>query len=130
MPFVKVFIDKTILKDIKQEISNSIHLSLIEYFNIPVKDKFQVFIEVDKDNLIFPNEYLGCKYSNIIFINILCKEGRTKEQKSNLYKMCADKISQNCNIKKDDIFITIVENTQDNWSFGNGLAQVMELNYE
>lgn len=126
MPFVKIFIDKTIKNEVKKAISDSIHLSLIECFNIPLKDKFQVFIEVDKENLIFPDEYLACKYKNIIFINILCKEGRTKEQKSNLYKMCAEKISQSRDISKDDIFISIVENSQDNWSFGNGIAQLME----
>ena len=40
--------------------------------------------------------------------------------------MCAEKISQSRDISKDDIFISIVENSQDNWSFGNGIAQLME----
>ncbi|MCT7488189.1 tautomerase family protein [Aliarcobacter cryaerophilus] len=130
MPFIKIFIDKSISKDTKETISNSIHLALVECFNIPLKDKFQVFIEVDKDNMIFPDEYLACKYSNILFINIFCKNGRTKEQKKCLYKNIADKILQNSSIKKDDIFITIIENSEDNWSFGNGIAQLMELSYE
>ena len=52
MPFIKIFIDKSISKDTKETISNSIHLALVECFNIPLKDKFQVFIEVDKDNMI------------------------------------------------------------------------------
>lgn len=126
MPFVKIFIDKTIKKDTKENISNSIHKSLIECFNIPSNDKFQVFIKVDKEDLVFPDEYLGNKYSNVVFINITCKEGRTKEQKKNLYEMIANNISQNTNIKKDDVFITIIENSQDNWTFGNGIAQLME----
>ena len=85
-----------------------------------------IFIEVDKEDLIFPDEYLGNSYSNILFINITCKEGRTKEQKRKLYVLCAKTISEKTKIKKDDIFITIIENHQDNWSFGNGIAQLME----
>lgn len=126
MPFVKVFIDKSCIKKSKKNISDAIHNSLIESFEIPQKDKFQVFIEVDNENLIFPDEYLGNNYSNILFINITCKEGRTKKQKKCLYELCANKISESTEIKKDDIFITIIENSSDNWSFGNGIAQLME----
>lgn len=126
MPFIRIYVDNTISKENKKEISNAIHNSLIESFNIPIKDKFQVFIEVDKEYLIFPDEYLGNSYSNILFINITCKEGRTKEQKRKLYELCAKIISEKTKIKKDNIFITIIENHQDNWSFGNGIAQLME----
>ncbi len=126
MPFIRIYVDKSISKENKKEISNAIHNSLIESFNIPIKDKFQVFIEVDKEDLIFPDEYLGNSYSNILFINITCKKGRTKEQKKKLYKLCVETISEKTKIKKDDVFITIIENNQNNWSFGNGIAQLME----
>ncbi len=126
MPFVKVFIDKSVSREAKKNISDSIHNSLIESFKIPVKDKFQVFIEVDKDSLFFPDDYLGNVYSNILFINITCKEGRSKEQKKSLYELCTNKICESTETKKDDVFITIIENSQDNWSFGNGIAQLME----
>lgn len=126
MPFVKIMIDKSIVKENKEVISNSIHNSLIECFKIPIKDKFQVFIDVDKENLVFPDEYLGNSYSNILFIYITCKGGRTNEQKRKLYELCAKSICEKTKIKKDDIFITIVESDQNNWSFGNGIAQLME----
>ena len=126
MPFVRIYIDKETTKATKKKIADSIHSSLVESFKIPLTDKFQVFVEVDKGSLVFPDEYLGNQYSNIVFINITCKEGRTKEQKKSLYKLCTKKICENSEIKKDDVFITIVENSQDNWSFGNGIAQLME----
>ena len=43
MPFIRIYIDKSISKENKKEISNAIHNSLIESFNVPIKDKFQVF---------------------------------------------------------------------------------------
>jgi 4-oxalocrotonate tautomerase family enzyme len=126
MPFVKVYINKDIQKKTQKNISDSIHQSLLESFNIPVKDKFQVFVKLDADDLIFPDEYLGNNYSNIIYINITCKEGRTKDQKKQLYELCANKITETTDINRDDVFITIIENNKDNWSFGNGIAQLME----
>ncbi|QKF81771.1 tautomerase family protein [Halarcobacter ebronensis] len=126
MPFVRIYTN-TKSKEEKMNISDSIHSSLMKHFHIPLKDKFHVFTQVNKENLVFPDEYLNVKYKEIIYINILCKEGRTIEQKKNLYKACSEAIEKSTSYSKSSVFISISETSIENWSFGDGLAQMLEI---
>ncbi|WP_255700957.1 tautomerase family protein [Polynucleobacter sp. IMCC 29146] len=49
---------------------------------------------------------------------------RTKEMKLNLYSELVKVLTVNPGVRKEDIFVTIVDNTPENWSFGKGLAQL------
>lgn len=53
-------------------------------------------------------------------------EGRTTEVKKALYKTVADKLNNQLDIRKEDVFINLVEVNKENWSFGNGIAQYAE----
>ncbi len=64
--------------------------------------------------------------SNIIYIVIIAKSGRTTEMKKILYERIADNISEATGHCKGDIIITLIENSEENWSFGNGKAQLVE----
>jgi phenylpyruvate tautomerase PptA (4-oxalocrotonate tautomerase family) len=53
---------------------------------------------------------------------------RTKEMKLNLYSELVKVLTVNPGVRKEDIFVTIVDNTPENWSFGKGLAQLSTSN--
>jgi phenylpyruvate tautomerase PptA (4-oxalocrotonate tautomerase family) len=44
-------------------------------------------------------------------------------QKQALYKAIADGLSEQLGLRREDVFITLVEVKKENWSFGNGIAQ-------
>jgi 4-oxalocrotonate tautomerase len=50
-------------------------------------------------------------------------EGRTVEQKREFYRKVADGLHQRAGMRREDVFISLVEVTKENWSFGNGEAQ-------
>jgi phenylpyruvate tautomerase PptA (4-oxalocrotonate tautomerase family) len=52
------------------------------------------------------------------------KEGRTTQKKQALYARIVDLLEQNAGIRPQDVMIILTENTQENWSFGNGIAQL------
>jgi phenylpyruvate tautomerase PptA (4-oxalocrotonate tautomerase family) len=54
-----------------------------------------------------------------VFLN----EGRTTELKKAFYRAIADGLHQRLGLRKQDVFITLVEVKKENWSFGNGEAQ-------
>ena len=71
-----------------------------------------------------PESYLGIKYSEgLIIIQISLNKGRSIELKKKLYKRIADDINSKLKIRKEDIFIGLIEVDKENWSFGNGEAQ-------
>ena len=67
---------------------------------------------------------LGIQRSrDCIFIQLTLNEGRAVEQKQRFYKAVADGLHQRLALRREDVFISLVEVTKENWSFGNGEAQ-------
>jgi 4-oxalocrotonate tautomerase len=49
--------------------------------------------------------------------------GRTVDQKRAFYKAIADGLHERLSLRREDVFISLVEVSKENWSFGNGEAQ-------
>jgi phenylpyruvate tautomerase PptA (4-oxalocrotonate tautomerase family) len=127
MPYVQISLMKGRTRASLERISDSIHQALVNAFNIPELDKFQVIHEVDKGNMIFPHQYLGIPHTqDIIYIHITAKSGRTLPMKKELYQNIAANICEKESISQDDIFIVLSETCEENWSFGQGQAQLVQ----
>ena len=127
MPFVKISLKTGKSKDYKKAISDSIHDSLVNIFAIPKLDRFQVITEVTEENIIYPSSYMSIPHtSEIIYIHITAKKGRSSEMKKNLYESITSLIHQKTAHNIDDIMIIMVENEEENWSFGRGKAQLID----
>ena len=48
---------------------------------------------------------------------------RTRDDKKALFKRTADLLAENPGLRREDVFISLVEVKTDDWSFGNGIAQ-------
>ena len=128
MPLVKISLKKGRGSTFKKHISLAIHRALVDIFLIPEDDLFQIITEHDEENIIYPSSYLGVKHSSdIITIVITAKQGRTAEMKQALYKTIANNILKRTGHSPADVFITLVANTEEDWSFGNGEAQLIAI---
>lgn len=127
MPFVQITLIQGKPLEYISAIGNSVHQALVEEFKIPELDKFQVIREVESHQLIFPDSYLGIPHTdNIVYIHITAKEGRTTEMKIQLYAKIAALINERTDLSIDDIIVVLSENKTENWSFGQGLAQLVD----
>ena len=87
-------------------------------------DKFQIITRHETSELNIPDSYLGIKYTQgLIIIQISLNKGRSIELKKKLYKRIADDLNSKLKIRKEDVFIGLIEVDKENWSFGNGEAQ-------
>lgn len=128
MPLVKISLKKGRGSAFKKHISLAIHCALVDVFLIPKDDLFQIIAEHDEENIIYPSSYLGVKHSSdIIAIVITAKQGRSVDMKQMLYKRIANNILKCTGHSPADVFITLVENTEEDWSFGNGEAQLIAM---
>ncbi|MBQ4866073.1 tautomerase family protein [Priestia megaterium] len=135
MPFVNVYYPEHQLNDKElKEVSSNIHQSLIQHFHIPKDDYFQLFLPYPSQHFFYDSQYLlerGEKRTdNMIYISITCGQGRTVEQKKKLYQSIAEGLSTHLNISTNNIFITLNETPLENWSFGQGIAQMMNQKEE
>ena len=123
MPFVRIDLREGKDEGYRTEIGRVVHESLVS-IGVPKDDRFQVISEHDPANFIFDADYLGVHRSHdLIFVQITWNEGRTLEQKKALYQAIADGLHAAIGLRREDVFVSLVEVKKENWSFGNGVAQ-------
>ena len=124
MPLVRIDIPDHFDSGIEIKIGNLVYDSMIECLKVPDDDKFQVLTRHAASHIVKPNSYLGIEYSDgLVIIQITLNEGRTTEIKKSFYSNIAERLNATLNIRKEDIFISLVEVNKENWSFGNGEMQ-------
>ena len=97
---------------------------MTEALNVPQNDRFQIITEHPAAGLLFDRDYLGVHRSDdCVFIQITLNGGRTVELKQRFYKAVADRLHAELKLRREDVFISLVEVTKENWSFGNGEMQ-------
>jgi 4-oxalocrotonate tautomerase len=125
MPFVRINLAETASPEVVRAISDVVYDAMLNVVNVPLHDKFQVITRHAPDELIYPEEgYLGVTYTpGIVFIQITWNTGRTIEMKKAFYRAVADGIHAKAGVRKEDVWISLVEVDRENWSFGNGEMQ-------
>jgi phenylpyruvate tautomerase PptA (4-oxalocrotonate tautomerase family) len=124
MPLVRIDLMEGKTPDYRARIGKIVYQAMVDTLNVPQKDRFQIITEHAKDSLQFDREYLGIKRSDdCVFLQITLNGGRSVELKQLFYKAVADALHAELNLRREDVFISLVEVSKENWSFGNGEAQ-------
>jgi phenylpyruvate tautomerase PptA (4-oxalocrotonate tautomerase family) len=124
MPLARIDLIEGHSAEYLQGIGAVVYDAMIEILGVPQGDRFQVITEHKVQNFIFDPDYLGIHRStNCIFIQLTLLGGRTVDQKAAFYKAIADGLHTLLEVRREDVFISLVEVSKENWSFGNGEAQ-------
>ena len=124
MPFVRIDLLEGTSAAYRATIGDVVYESMLSALNVPKDDKFQVITEHPAGELSVDPTYLGIQRSSAcIFIQVTLNEGRALEQKRAFYKAIADGLHERLSVRREDVFINLVEVKKENWSFGNGEAQ-------
>lgn len=119
MPFVKLYYRRDQHAD-PAPIGDAVHDALVANANVPADDKFQVFLPLDR--IVADRTYGGVQRSEkLVIIEIVLNAGRTVEIKKNLYADIARRLEA-VGIRSDDVMVSLIEVTKENWSFGGGRA--------
>lgn len=122
MPLVRISVLRGKPAAHRRKVGDAVHLALVETFDVPAKDRFQILTEHEPGDLLYDPEYLGIARSDgIVVINMTVSVGRTLEQKRALYRRIADRLTE-VGVRREDVWINLLEVSRENWSFGNGIA--------
>ena len=123
MPLVRINLRKGKDAAYRQKVGRVVYEAMVA-IGVPENDRFQVLSEHDADNFLFDPDYLGIhRTDDLVIIQITWNEGRTVEQKKALYKAIADGLAATLSLRREDVFVSLIEVKRENWSFGNGVAQ-------
>lgn len=123
MPLVHFDIIEGRSKEQVQKILDVTHNSIVESFEVPESDRYQVVNTHQTDEMIIEDTGLGFnRDTSFILISIISSK-RDKDKKIKLYESIVTNLNSECEISKENIMINITENLPEDWSFGLGEAQ-------
>ena len=105
-------------------VADIVYSTMVSALKAPDGDRFQVVTEHTTDGLIIDPHYLGIERSaNALIVQLVLNEGRTTAVKQAFYQALADELHERLGLRREDLFVSLVEVKKENWSFGNGIAQ-------
>ena len=124
MPLVRISLREGKPEPYRRALADGIHRAMVDAINVPPLDRFQVITEHPAESLIYDPAYLGIVRSDdVVFVQITLNAGRSTEQKRALYARMAELLRASPGLRPQNLLISLVEVSRENWSFGNGQAQ-------
>ena len=125
MPLVRIDLSESYSQEQRQIVGDVVYSAMIDIASVPEHDRFQIFTRHSDGDLVYPQAgYLGIDYTpRIVFIQVFWVAGRTTEVKKAFYRRIADDLHARAGIRKQDVWISLIDAEREDWSFGNGEMQ-------
>jgi phenylpyruvate tautomerase PptA (4-oxalocrotonate tautomerase family) len=129
MPYARISLRKGKSGEYLAALSRSLYLSLTEAFEVPEHDHFQVIHQHEPDELLFDRHYLGGPRSDdFVLIAITAGRVRSADTKRAFYRRLAERLQVSPGIAPQDVMVVIQTTEAEDWSFGSGLATMIDQN--
>jgi 4-oxalocrotonate tautomerase len=127
MPLVRIDLRRGKPPEYRRALAEGVYQAMRETINIPENDRFIIVSEHDADNLSIDRSYLGIQRSDdFVAIQVTLRRGRSVEMKQSLYRRITEKLAEAAGVRPADVFVALVENGPEDWSFGDGVAQYVK----
>jgi phenylpyruvate tautomerase PptA (4-oxalocrotonate tautomerase family) len=124
MPLVRIDMQQGKAPEYRAQVGDIVYRAMIAELNVPKDDRFQIITEHAPAGLSYDRDYLGVhRTDDCIFIQITLSSGRAVEVKQRFYRAVAEGLHNELKLRREDVFINLVEVNKEDWSFGNGVAQ-------
>lgn len=124
MPLVRIDLLEGKTPEYRMQVGRIVYQAMVDVLGVPQNDRFQIIAEHPQAGLQFDRDYLGIRRTDdCVFLQITLNAGRSVELKRRFYKAVADGLHEGLKLRREDVFINLIEVPKENWSFGNGEAQ-------
>ncbi|MOA14257.1 Tautomerase enzyme [compost metagenome] len=121
MPFSRISLHRGKSAEYLQALSQGLHDALVDSFEVPKTDRFQVIHQHEVGELIFDPDYLGGPRSHdFVLITITAGRPRSVETKQRFYRDLVEKLRRAPGLNEEDVMVVITTTASDEWSFGGG----------
>ena len=102
------------------------HRATLAAFKVPERDRYQIVNERKSSRMIVEDTGLGIPRTDKVIVVQVVTRRRGKEMKQNFYKLLTEELQKSCGIAPSDVMVSMIENSDEDWSFGLGRAQFLE----
>lgn len=108
-------------RDVADTVQQALHAAL----GVPMAERFQIVTEHPPAALIIDPSYLGiARSSEVVIVQVFLNAGRDAPKKRLFFRTVADALHERVGLRREDVLVSLVEVQRDDWSFGNGEAQL------
>ena len=124
MPLVRIDLAEGQSAEYRSAVADEVYKAMTTTMNVPANDRFMVVNEHKPGDFIADPTYLGIERSpQCVIVQLTLNAGRDLAIKKAFYKALSEGLHARVGLRREDLFISLVEVPKENWSFGNGEAQ-------
>jgi phenylpyruvate tautomerase PptA (4-oxalocrotonate tautomerase family) len=124
MPLINLYLNEGKSQETITTLCDGIHEALMETWSIPEKDRFHMVHEMKRGHMMVDKEMWDVNRSDDVLV-LHITSPRTTDMKLAFYKRLPEILQTKAKIRPEDVFISIITNAREDWSFGNGQAQLL-----
>lgn len=108
-----------------QKLLDAAHKAMVEAFKVPVRDRYQIVHEHPKSRMIIEDTGLDIPRTDDVIVVQVTTRPRSVEMKQAFYELLVKFLEEDCGIKPSDVMVSMVTNSDEDWSFGFGRGQFL-----
>ncbi len=125
MPLLRFDLIEGRTADELQALLDAAHRAMLAAFKVPARDRYQIVTEHKRGHMLIEDTGLGIpRTDKVVFLQVTSRP-RGREAKEAFYRGLAEELQKSCGLAPSDLVVSIVENADEDWSFGLGRAQFL-----
>jgi len=101
------------------------HRTVVAAFKVPERDRYQVVHEHPPSQFVVEDTGLGITRTRKCVVIQVTTRPHEREAKTNFYKLLVRELETACGLAPSDVIVSVVTNSNEDWSFGYGRAQFL-----
>ncbi|EME67266.1 hypothetical protein G352_01107 [Rhodococcus ruber BKS 20-38] len=123
MPLIRVDLLEGRTPEQITRLLDAVHGAVVDAFEVPVRDRYQLVHTHPPHEMVVLDTGLGFERSQDMVVVQVFSRTRPEEQKLRFHRLLVERFERDCGMRSEDVMITITENGDSDWSFGQGEAQ-------
>jgi hypothetical protein len=125
MPLLRFDLIEGRSKSELKSLLDAAHRAMLAAFKVPERDRYQIVHEHKRSRMIVEDTGLDIPRTDDVVMLQVTTRPRGRAAKELFYRLLVEELERSCGIAPSDVMVSMVENTDEDWSFGYGRAQFL-----
>lgn len=125
MPLIRIDVTEGRSDAQIKSLMDTVQGCVITAFKVPVKDRYQIMTEHKPGRMILLDTGLGFERTDQAIVIQVFTSPRTTVNKTKFYQLLAEQLEKNCGLNPKELLVSVMTNTDVDWSFGFGNTQYL-----
>lgn len=123
MPLIRFDLIEGRSQDEITALLDAAHRAMVAAFDVPERDRYQIVHEHRPGRIIVQDTGLGIERTDKVVVVSVTSRPRSQAAKLAFYENLVRELQEHAGIEPRDVMVSIVENSDADWSFAHGRAQ-------